>query len=68
MEAAPLRAYLVDDEPLAIERLTRMLTPFDNIQIAASANDPTQGGIKSRWPVAPNRREEKTGTDERRDL
>ncbi|MGA2220126.1 MAG: LytTR family DNA-binding domain-containing protein [Terracidiphilus sp.] len=42
MEAAPLRAYLVDDEPLAIERLTRMLTPFDNIQIAASANDPTQ--------------------------
>ena len=42
MEAAPLRAYLVDDEPLAIERLTRMLAPFNNILIAASANDPMQ--------------------------
>jgi two-component system LytT family response regulator len=42
MEAAPLRAYLVDDEPLAIERLTRLLAPFDNLQIVASATDPAQ--------------------------
>lgn len=40
MEDAPLRAYLVDDEPLAIERLTRLLANFDGIQIAGSANDP----------------------------
>ncbi len=41
MEAAPLRAYLVDDEPLAIERLTRLLAGFDNLQIVASATEPT---------------------------
>jgi two-component system, LytTR family, response regulator len=42
MEAAPLRAYLVDDEPLAIDRLTRLLAAFDNLQIVASATDPTR--------------------------
>jgi two-component system LytT family response regulator len=42
MEAAPLRAYLVDDEPLAIERLTRLLAAFDNLQIVASATDPAK--------------------------
>ena len=42
MEAAPLRAYLVDDEPLAIERLSRLLAVFDNLQIVASATDPVQ--------------------------
>jgi two-component system LytT family response regulator len=42
MDPAPLRAYLVDDEPLAIERLTRLLAPFDNLQIAGSATDPAQ--------------------------
>jgi two-component system LytT family response regulator len=40
MEPAPLRAFLVDDEPLAIERLTRMLAPFKSIAIAGSATDP----------------------------
>ena len=40
MEAAPLRAYLVDDEPLAIERLTRLLASFDNLEIVATATDP----------------------------
>ena len=40
MEAVPLRAYLVDDEPLAIERLKRMLAPFDSIVIAGSSTDP----------------------------
>jgi len=40
METAPLHAYLVDDEPLAIERLTRLLAKFDEIHIAGSATDP----------------------------
>jgi two-component system LytT family response regulator len=40
MEAAPLRAYLVDDEPLAIERLQRLLAGFDSIVVAGSAVDP----------------------------
>ena len=42
METAPLRAYLVDDEPLAIERLTRLLANFDGIHIAGSATAPAQ--------------------------
>jgi two-component system, LytTR family, response regulator len=41
MEAAPLRAYLVDDEPLALERLARLLSDFDQVTIAGSATDPT---------------------------
>ncbi len=40
MESQPLRAYLVDDEPLAIERLTRLLADFDGIQISGSTTDP----------------------------
>jgi two-component system LytT family response regulator len=42
MEAVPLSAYLVDDEPLAIERLARLLAPFDAISVAGSATDPAQ--------------------------
>jgi two-component system LytT family response regulator len=42
MEAAPLRAYLVDDEPLAIERLKRLLATFDGLSIAGATTDPTQ--------------------------
>jgi two-component system LytT family response regulator len=41
-EFAPLRAWLVDDEPLAIERLSRMLSAFDNVQIAGSSTDPAE--------------------------
>jgi len=40
METSPLRAYLVDDETLAIERLTRLLAKFDGLHIAGSATDP----------------------------
>jgi len=40
METSPLRAYLVDDEPLAIERLTRLLAKFEGLHIAGSATDP----------------------------
>jgi two-component system LytT family response regulator len=39
METAPLRAYLVDDESLAIERLERMLAGFDGLRIAGHATD-----------------------------
>jgi two-component system LytT family response regulator len=42
MDAAPLRAYLVDDESLAIERLTRLLSAFDGLSIVGSATDPAQ--------------------------
>lgn len=42
MEAAPLRAYLVDDELLAIERLTRLLAKFDSMSVAGSATDPQE--------------------------
>jgi len=42
METAPLRAYLVDDEQLAIERLSRLLAGFDSIRIAGSATDPAR--------------------------
>jgi two-component system, LytTR family, response regulator len=42
MPTAPLRAYLVDDEPLALERLTRLLASHDDIEIAGSATDPAQ--------------------------
>jgi two-component system LytT family response regulator len=40
MQTAPLRAYLVDDEPLAIDRLKRLLAGFDTICVAGSATDP----------------------------
>jgi two-component system LytT family response regulator len=40
MQTAPLRAYLVDDEPLAIERLKRILAGFDTIFVAGSSTEP----------------------------
>jgi two-component system LytT family response regulator len=40
MENAPLRAYLVDDEPLAIERLERLLASAGGLLIAGRATDP----------------------------
>lgn len=38
----PLRAYLVDDEPLAIERLSRMLAPFGDLIVAGTAINPME--------------------------
>jgi len=35
-----MRAYLVDDEPLAVERLRRLLTRYDSISVAGSAANP----------------------------
>ena len=40
MDTAALRAYLVDDEPLATKRLQRLLAAFPIIHIAGSASDP----------------------------
>ena len=35
------RAYLVDDEPLALERLHHLLSPFDQLEIIGQSTDPT---------------------------
>jgi len=40
MEATALRAYLVDDEPLAIERLARLLSSYDSLRVVGSATNP----------------------------
>lgn len=42
MAAATIRAYLVDDEPLALERLGRLLASFEEITIAGKATDPAE--------------------------
>jgi two-component system LytT family response regulator len=42
MESTPLRAYLVDDEPLAIARLARLLANYDCLQIVGTATDPAK--------------------------
>ena len=39
-EPSPLRAYLVDDEPLALERLQRLLGKFPQLHITGSSTDP----------------------------
>jgi two-component system, LytTR family, response regulator len=41
-DAFALRAYLVDDEPLALERLRRLLAHFPQLQIVGSASDPAE--------------------------
>lgn len=50
MENEPLQAYLVDDEPLAIERLTRLLAAFDSISIQGHSTDPRQALAFLRGP------------------
>lgn len=42
MHTAPLQAFLIDDEALAIERLKRLLGGFAGIEVAGSATDPAQ--------------------------
>ena len=39
MSPAPIQAYLVDDEPLALERLERMLARFDLVSVIGKATD-----------------------------
>ena len=40
-DSTPLRAFLVDDEPLALERLQRLLAAFPEIEITGTATDPS---------------------------
>jgi two-component system LytT family response regulator len=42
MESEALRAYLVDDEPLAIERLERLLASAGGLHVIGRATDPAQ--------------------------
>jgi two-component system LytT family response regulator len=40
MTAAPLRVYAIDDEPLAVERITRLLAAEPGMTVVGSATDP----------------------------
>jgi two-component system LytT family response regulator len=40
---ARLRAFLIDDEPLALSRLARMLDKTGRVEIVGRATDPAQG-------------------------
>jgi two-component system, LytTR family, response regulator len=42
MDGASIRAYLVDDEPLALERLERLLASFEEVTIEGKATDPAE--------------------------
>jgi len=52
MEFAPLRAYLVDDEPLAIERLQRLLASCSSIHVVGTATDPARAVDDLNSPAA----------------
>jgi two-component system, LytTR family, response regulator len=41
-EVSPLRAFLVDDEPLALDRLQRLLSSAPELQVAGTAVDPEE--------------------------
>jgi two-component system, LytTR family, response regulator len=52
MSRTHLRVYLVDDELLAVERLSRLLEDVDGIEIVGSTTDPVAAvGYLSREPV-----------------
>ncbi len=51
MGDAPLRAYLVDDESLAIERLSRLLEKFDGLSVVGSATDPAMALAELQGPT-----------------
>jgi two-component system LytT family response regulator len=40
---AAIRAFLIDDEPLAIKRLTRLLGATGRVDVVGTATDPAQG-------------------------
>ena len=41
-EKSPLRVYVVDDEPLAVTRLTRLLRQTHRVEIMGSTSDPSE--------------------------
>jgi len=43
MSEARLRAFLIDDEPLALSRLARMLEATARVEVVGRATDPAQG-------------------------
>ena len=51
MEKTPLRAYLVDDEPLAIDRLSRLLAKHEGIAITGSETDPARALAELQGPA-----------------
>lgn len=42
----PLRAFLIDDEPLALKRLARMLEATGRVEIVGHASDPEHGLVQ----------------------
>jgi len=42
MSLKPLRVYVVDDEPLAIKRLTRLLRQTGRVEVVGSTNSPAE--------------------------
>jgi two-component system LytT family response regulator len=40
---APIRAFLIDDEPLALDRLARMLAATGRVEVVGRATDPRRG-------------------------
>jgi two-component system LytT family response regulator len=42
-DGAPIRAFLIDDEPLALKRLARLLEATKRVVIVGRATDPAQG-------------------------
>src|SRR5262249_18828177 len=46
--AIGMKAYLLDDEPLAVSRLTRLLGEAGRVQIAGSSNDPSKALAEMR--------------------
>ncbi len=48
MTSGPLRVYLIDDEPLAIERLRRLLAEHAEVEVAGTATDPADALARLR--------------------
>ena len=52
MTGARLRAFLIDDEPLALKRLARMLQATGRVEVVGQATDPAKGLAElAREPV-----------------
>jgi len=51
MDEAPLRAFLVDDEPLAIERLSRLLAKSAGLTVVGSSTDPATALAELQGPA-----------------
>ena len=51
MDEAPLRAFLVDDEPLAIERLSRLLAKSNGLTVVGSSTDPATALAELQSPA-----------------